>query len=205
MIHIKIDAPVIPAGAGFKHKSTSWQVSKTRDFNGDLLVDVKDDEVNLLEYHVLKKIDPDSVVFSRVKIKFDDGKETEWSRIITLSENQKGFKLSNTLVVTPEVKINFNNLDTPVKGLSLSTNEFNLYAGVGQHKSTTWTIKNILGIKKWERTEDEDNLLSIDIPDDLLSVNEVYVATATHNTDTNSQSNPGSITFITGLINTVSL
>jgi len=199
MINVSIDKPIIPDDAGFEHKSTSWQIATTKDFENDIMVESLNDEENLLEYHVLNKIEEDQVVFARVKIHFDNDTETEWSRPITLSEYQKGFKLSNTIVVTPELFIDDSIVDVRLEELEVRTNEFSLYAGVGKHMATSWTIETATGTKVWERLEDKDNLTSIRIPENTLQDNKFYVIKARHISDTNTSSNPGKITISTGL------
>ena len=200
MINVSIDKPLIPDGAGFKHKSTSWQIATSKDFVNDILVESLDDEDNLLEYHVLNKLEDDQVVFARVKIKFDNDTETEWSRPITLSEHQKGFKLSNTIVITPELFMDDSVLDvSDDKELIVRTSEIGLYAGVGKHMSTSWFLETIYGVKIWERLNDKDNLTKISIPKESLVNNKFYVVKAQHTTDTNTNSNYGKITFSTGI------
>ncbi len=190
MINISIDRPTIPEEADFTHESTSWQVSESKDFTGTLYASSIDDTENLLEFHILKTPEKDQIVFARVKINFSNDTASDWSRPITLSECQKGFKLSNTIVVTPEVLLYDAVLD--ISGnLKIGTTEFRLYAGTGKHLSTTWEISTMFGDIVWSRDDDEDNLLSITIPDNKLEKNKLYVVKAKHKTDTNTYSNYG--------------
>jgi len=201
MINISIDKPTIPDGAGFSHSSTSWQVSLDKSFDeNNLIAESLYDTVNLLEFKVFDKLDEDQVVFARVKIHFDNKTETEWSRTITLSENQKGFKLSNTLVVTPNIFIDDSYYDIKEQFINVRTSPFALFAGVGHHKSTSWYIENVDGSTIWSRENDTDNLTSIKLPMLNLKEDKFYVIKVQHTTDTNTSSNYGRQTISTGKI-----
>lgn len=198
MLHIGIDKPVVPLNAGFTHISTSWQVSKTKDFTGELFSESLEDTTNLLDYYVTKSIEKDEVVFARAKVHFSDDTSGEWSRVITVTGNQKGFKLSNTIVITPELSVDSSLRDIKENGIKVTTSPFKLYAGIGKHKYTTWELTTILGEVIWSRENDDENLLSIVIPRGKIIDNKFYVIKAYHVTDTNTRSNPGRITINAG-------
>lgn len=198
MINVCIDDPAVPAGAGFTHESTSWQISETKDFTGTLFAEALRDPSNLLEYRNLKTVDKDQVLFARAMIHFSNGTDSEWSRTITLSAEQKGFKLSNTIVVTPEIFIDDSLLDVANDDIRVRTDEYTLYAGTGRHKSTTWEVTTLLGEEVWSRKEDEDNLTSMVIPKGRLLNEKMYLLKATFHSDTNTTSNPGKLPFATG-------
>lgn len=200
MINISIDRPLIPDDAGFTHSSTSWQVSRTKDFiSTDLVLESLEDTVQLVDLHTLDKIEKDQIVFARAKIHFSNGTETEWCRPITLSECQKGFKLSSTIVVTPNLFIDGTNQNiNDLEEVLVRTSDFVLYAGVGKHLSTTWIVETLSGEKIWEREDDVDNLTSILLPDDILLKDRCYVIKAKHISDTNTTSNYGKLSISTG-------
>lgn len=198
MLHIGIDKPVVPLNNAFTHISTSWQVSKTKDFTGELFSESLEDTVNLLDYYVTKSLDKDEVVFARAKVHFSDGTSGEWSRIITVTGNQKGFKLSNTIVITPSLYIDSSIRDVKENGIKVTTSPFKLYAGIGKHKYTTWELTTILGDTVWSRENDDENLTSIVIPRGKITDDKYYLIKATHITDTNTKSNPGKITINAG-------
>ena len=201
MINVCIDDPGIPAGAGFTHESTSWQVSETKDFSGALFAEALNDPANLLEYKNLKTVKPDQVLFARAKVHFSNGTEADWTRTITLSSEQKGFKLSNTIIVTPEIFITNSFLDVTVDSIEVKTSDYALYAGTGEHKSTTWEITTLLGEEVWSRKKDEDNLTTYSIPGGKLLNNKTYLLKVSFHSDTNTVSNPGRLPFITGKAN----
>ena len=193
MLHIGIDKPVVPLNAGFTHISTSWQVSKTKDFTENLFSESLEDTTNLLDYYVTKTIEKDEIVFARAKIHFSDGTEGAWSRIITVSGNQKGFKLSSTIVITPTLDVKSSVFDIINNGFEVNGSPFKLYAGIGKHKYTTWELTTILGEVIWSRINDDENLTSIFIPKGKISDDKYYLIKATYITDTNTKSNPGQL------------
>ena len=193
MLHIGIDKPVVPLNAGFTHISTSWQVSKTKDFTGILFSESLEDTTNLLDYYVNRELEKDEVVFARAKVHFSDGSSGVWSRIITVSGNQKGFKLSNTIVVTPTLEVDSSIYDILNNGFEIKGSPFKLYAGIGTHKFTTWEITTILGDVVWSRKNDDENLTSIFIPKGKITDDKFYILKATYITDTNTSSNPGQL------------
>lgn len=197
MLHIGIDKPVVPLEADFTHVSTSWQISRTKEFDGELFSESLEDTVNLLDYYVTKTIEKDEVVFARAKVHFSDGTSGEWSRTITVAGNQKGFKLSNTIIITPTVSIDSSIYDAKESGISVSSTPFKLYAGSGKHKSTTWEVTTILGETIWIRKEDEEHLTSITIPRGKIIDDKFYIIKVTYHSDTNTISNPGKLTFST--------
>lgn len=198
MINISIDKPTIPLSAGFTHSSTSWQISETKDFDGPLFAESIMDTGNLVDYKNLKNVEIDKVLFARAKIHFSNGKESNWSRTITLSSEQKGFKLSNTIVITPQLTIEDSLLDVRDNNIKVFGTEFKLYAGSGKHKSTTWEVTTLLGEYVWGRDEDEDNLTEAIVPKGKLDNDKMYIIKAIYHTDTNSKSNPGRLPFSTG-------
>ena len=200
-IKLRIDAPTIPSGASFTHASTSWQLNDSIDFSvpANLLYESLEDTVNLLNLDVELNVPPEQLVYARVKIHFSDGTTSEWSRIISLSECMKGFKLSDTIVVSPKLYVNGSPTDIPYQELEVTTDPFTLYAGVGVHKSTTWEVTTLTGELLWSRIKDEDNLTSIRLPSHIFRDNAAYVIKATHSTNTNADSLPGRVTVATGL------
>jgi len=198
MININIDKPQIPAGAGFTHLSTSWQISLTRDFNGALLSESIEDEVNLLEYRIANRLETNQIVFARVKIHFSNDTETNWSRIISISEQQKGFKLSNTIVVTPKLRLDQSVYDVTIEDVVVYGDDMVLYAGSGEHKYTDWKIEDTIGKVIWERLKDAENLTSIRLPSDILDDDKFYIVKAAYITDTNTSSNYGRMAMSTG-------
>jgi len=202
MISISIDKPTIPVNAGFKHQSTSWQISKDKEFSEEgLIIESLEDPINLVKYEAFEKTEEDEVVFARVRIHFDNDMSTEWSRAITLSEEQKGFKLSNTLVVTPKIFIDDSIHDVSNGFIEIRTSDFALFAGVGRHTYTSWYLESADGTIIWSRLKDEDNLTSIKLPMTNLKEKKFYTIKVRHGTDTNTESNYGRQTISTGTYN----
>lgn len=197
-MRINIDKPSIPETAGFTHESTSWQVSLTKDFENELFAESLNDTENLYEYRVMQEIEPDTILFARVKINFSNGDDNGWSNIITISSNQKGFTLNNTIVVTPKLNIISSLLDVSIDDIEIESSEYLLFTGIGKHKATTWEVKTIHGKRIWYRENDDVNLTSIVIPKGRLDNNRTYIICAIYHTDTNVKSNRGQLVITTG-------
>jgi len=194
-IKIAIDAPILPAGSGLTHVSTSWEVSKIPDFTDVTykILSLLEDATNLLEYRLSYDLQPSEPLYVRTKYHFSGGVASNWSRIIPLNADQIGIKLSSTVVMTPIPKVNIN-YDTNNNGtMVITTPTMKLYAGSGTHQSTTWQIVDTDGKVIFNRINDVDNLTSISLDAKIIDSNKAYVVKVRHTTNTNTDSNYGKL------------
>lgn len=201
-LKLSIDKLQIPDGSSLVHESTSWEVSKLPDFSNvdTLILQSLQDSNNLYSYSLAYDMRKNEPLYIRTKFHFNNGKSSNWSKIVPLNPEQVGIKLSSTILVTPVVKVNVeytNNLNGEIE---ITTSDMRLYGGVGNHTCTTWEIIDSDGEILFFREKDYDNLTSIKIDGSVLKENKAYFIKAKHHTDTNGNSNYGQtiITTFTG-------
>jgi len=174
---------VDPPNSELTHEATSWQVSTTTQFTTNMLINVVRDEVNLLEYVTDIDIGDNDTVYIRSKYHFDTG-DSNWSRVISLHGKQSNLALSDTIVETPNVSIDIDYSNNVDGELIVSTSPFQLYAGGGMHKSTSWRIHDLDGRVLYERERDIDNLVKLKIPN--IDPERAKVISAQHHSDADS-------------------
>jgi len=195
-IKISIDAPVLPDGANLTHVSTSWQLSRYPDFSlTEYLVYESLEDTEKLTTLFYSNADLSTSLYCRTRYHFDNGLACDWSRTIPVKSDQIGLKLSNTVVITPIAQASVDVKRTS-STVTIETNPFKLYNGVGNHSATTWVIQDSLGNKLLNREKDADNLTKLTIDASMLDADKVYFVKAKHHTDTNSDSNFG--TYLLG-------
>lgn len=197
-IKVSVDKPIPTNGGKFVHISTNWQVSRVPNFTltDQLIAQSLDDKVNLLEYRPDVDIVTNGSVYARVQYNFlntvDNTKSSSnWSKIIPINSTQKGIKMSGTVVATPSVKVNIAYNGVDFSNLILEGSNFLLYTGAGNHKSTTWRIKDINGNVLWSRVDEEVYLTKIEVDSSFLEANKIYIVTVEYNTDVNISSLEG--------------
>ena len=192
-IKVSIDRPLPSDGGNLTHVSTSWQVSRVPDFSLSeyLIAQSLEDDINLLEYRPNIDIVDNVSVYARIKYHFSDGNASNWSKIIPINSNQRGIKMSGTVVVTPKVAVEFKYNGLNFSNLKLSTSDYKLYSGAGDHKSTDWYIVDIDGKVLWSRLGDEKYLTEIIVDSSYLRPNEIYIIKAVHNSTVNTSSIAG--------------
>lgn len=194
---------------GITHVATSYQLSKNpigfnkQEEEGTLYLDLRMSTEFLKEYVIdTSDLEPDEVLYGRTKVHYSDGTSSKWTTPAATTANMDGFSSSGTIVITPEVLIEEGTSDVTLGGFDVFTSEFQMYAGDGEHESTTWRIVDLHGQVVWERKRDVDNLLSIEVPRGYLNNNRAYTLEAVHHSDTNSSSEPGRLHITTGLLST---
>lgn len=199
-IRLTFDPPVIPENSNIRHIETSYQISKFPMFdNSDSLVyENLNDSVNLTRLRTEVEVDEDTVLYVRTRFHFyNDITNTridnqKWSRVIPVSGGQKRFKFSDGLVNTPVVDA-FLDVDAFV----VKTSSFSMFAGSGNHLSTSWLITDSDGKVIFKREEDEDNLIEIKLDKDMIDSDKGYVVQVKHHSDTEQSSNYGRKIFVT--------
>jgi len=197
-IKVSVDKPIPTNGGEFVHISTNWQVSRVPNFTltNQLIAQSLDDKVNLLEYRPDVDIVTNGSVYARVQYNFlnkidNTTSSSNWSKIIPINSNQKGIKMSGTVVATPSVKVNIAYNGVDFSNLVLEGSDFLLYTGAGKHQSTTWRIKDIDGNELWSRVDEEVYLTNIEVDSSFLEADKIYLVTAEYNTDVNISSLEG--------------
>jgi len=196
MFIIEIDK--IETGSDIKHDKTSWQVSLTPGFEDDNIVfQSLEDTDNLTSIRVPLPLSDEDLYYSRTKIHFSDGTESDWSKPNVITRNATGFNFNDTIIVTPRLSVDFDVRNTPLGGFLVKSSEFRLFSGIGSHKFTTWIIEDDRGNQVWSRTNDKHNLTSIRIPNNILMPGRMYTIKAMYITDTNAYSNYGRLRVVT--------
>jgi len=196
MFIIEIDK--IETGSNITHDKTSWQVSLTPGFEDDNIVfESIDDSTNLTSIKVPLPLGDNDLYYSRTKIHFSDGSESNWSRPNVITKNATGFNFNDTIVITPAVSIDFNINAVPLGGFRVKASEFKLFSGIGKHKYTNWLIEDDKGNQVWSKLNDKHNLTSIRIPQNLLLPGRMYTIKVMYVTDTNAYSNYGRLKIVT--------
>lgn len=188
-IRIAVVSPSTPNGSTYVHTGTSWQISKSLDFDtvNNLLVNVTNDTINVTEYRTMLDIKDTDIVYIRTKYHFDD-KESDWSRVVSSKGNQTGIQFSNTIVATPVLSVDKLILSTGEAIITINTTEFKMLAGAGSHKSSSWSLYDTNGNVVFERLHDEDNLTQFIYNTKDLDNNKLYEIRVRHHSSTNADS-----------------
>jgi len=196
MFIIEID-PVQSSGS-ITHTATSWQVSLTPGFEDENIVfeSLKDSE-NLNRIKVPLPLTENDIYYSRTKLHFSDGTETDWNRPNVITRNASGFNFADTIVETPKLSVEFDRHNAPLGGFKVYGSPFKLFMGIGKHKYTTWIIEDDKGQQIWSRIHDKYNLTSVRIPSGILKPGRMYIIKAIYITDTNAYSNTGKLRIVT--------
>jgi len=189
----------------YKHIATSYQISKSMDFDAESLVyNIEKDEENLYSRVFDLDFTNRNYYYGRVTIHLEDKDGNEYLygplKPVMLTNKDEGYSLGNTIIKTPEIYLNGEKLNEVSidSDLIVSTSEFAILKGLGYHKYTNWVLKDLTTDKiVFSSIEDEDNLLSIKIPSNLLKSNRVYNIEVRHITNSYDMSNKGVLTFKT--------
>jgi len=196
MFIIEIDK--VETGGSIQHTKTSWQVSLTPGFeDNNVVFESLEDEENLTSIMVPLSLDDDDLYYSRTKIHFSDGTESDWSKPNVITKYATGFNFNDTVIVTPQLSVDFDIRNAPLGGFKVTSSEFRLFSGIGSHKFTTWIIEDDNGNQVWSRMNDKYNLTSVRIPNNILLPGRMYTIKAMYITDTNAYSNYGRLKIIT--------
>lgn len=187
---IQLDPIEIPDNATYTHKSTSYIVSRNRDFT-DIVVSKNRDEENLTSLTIpATTLGTYTNLYVKVKVWFSDDSSLPWTTV-DLNTNQSNINFSDNVVCTPTVTID--DADTDVCTIKHSV--FKMCHGVGEHKSSSYRIETLSGKIVFEKLLEESNkdMLPIGKSDlqTILEQNKVYMVRVKHHTNTGSSSNWG--------------
>ena len=192
-IKIAVDAPMLPENSGVTHVATSYQIAKDKDFSIESNIvgeELKSSELTTMFFNV--ELEDNEIVFVRCKHHFEkDGVESEsgWSRVVPVNSLQQGIKVSSSIVKTPTVNV-VDNDDL----ITITTSDFLMYTGGGNHLSTDYSIIDTDNEVVYNRENDKDNLTNIYIKDKLES-GKIFIVGARHTNDTNNSSYYGKAIF----------
>lgn len=193
-IKIVVDEPILPESQNIEHTSTSFVIGNKPDLNKDENIIEKKEKVtdNKLVCYFDVDIDYDTIVFVKCKYHFTmDGEEVEsdWSRVVPVNSLQTGIKLSSSIVKTPSVSI-----EEEHGLIYIKTSDFRMFSGPGAHHSTDFKITDTDGFSVFSRENDQDNLTSIYIKDQLED-GKIFAVQARHTNSTNNTSYFGKTLF----------
>lgn len=193
-VRINCYKPFLPQDGTVTHKSTSYRVSKGLDFNNpkNIVLENLNDTKNLYRLEAEIDVPEEQVLYCMVKFTFSfvtpvgiKDIESDWSSIITISDKNNEITLSDSIIETPTVDIKIEEKD-----ITITSNEFKMWNGVGIHKSSSFLIKDTDNSIVESRLDDEDNLTNI-VLDNTLKEGRIYVGGVKHNTEGNGVGNYG--------------
>ena len=181
---------VFPTNSGLTHTATSWQISKSLDFNSqaNILAESLNDTVNLYEYKVSLDIDDNVPLYGRHKMHLSKNGlplEATWSRICPFNSNMKGLKINNFMVKTPELTVSSEDNSIDAVGTS-----FGMFTGAGNHALSNWAIKSTYGEDVFVRNNDKTNLTTIHLQN-IIEANKGYTVECSYGNEFNNTSFPG--------------
>ena len=195
-IKIGVDFPI--TAPDMTHTGTSWQASTDMHMQpNDLIVNINNTNTDLLDYTFTHDMGEYDIVYIRSKYHFSDGSESVWSKIVPIHVDQKGLKISSTLVVTPQVTVNYDYTNNNLGELVIRSSDMRLYDGAGTHSMTSYRILDTGGNEVFVRSNDTSNLTELRLPLTTLKSGKVYSIEARHHTTTNAHSNFGKVMLIT--------
>lgn len=191
--NILVDKPTMLEGST-QVTATSWEIRSTPDTESktNLIHHSYKNATNLFQYRINLDLTDEDVIYVRTKFHFGD-RESRWSNPVSIKGEQKGYKLSNLIVGTPIVSYEFDLKTDKVNQLVLKASDMLLFTGYGNHKSTSWVIKNSDGKVVYERLEDTDNLKELRLSLDTIDLTKAYIVMAKLHTDTNGESRWGKV------------
>lgn len=189
-IKVSIDKPIPSDGGNLTHTATSWQISRVPDFTitSQYIAESLNDTTNLLEYRPGIELADNVSVYARIKYHFSNGSSSNWSKIIPINTSQRGIKMSGTVIVTPRVSVEFKYNGINFSNLKISTSDYKLYSGAGDHVATDWILEDIDGKVLWSRLGDNRNLTEITIDSSFIVANGIYIIKAVHHSSVNTES-----------------
>ena len=179
-----------PKDSGLSHTATSWQISKSLDFDirENIVVESLNDTNNLLEFKANIDIDDYTPLYGRHKMHLSKNGtplDVQWSRICPFNSNMKGLKINNFLVKTPKLIATTTEQNLDVKGSG-----FSMFSGAGNHACTHWALRSSYGEDIFVRKNDRTNLTSLHL-DNVIEPNKAYVVEANYVNEFNNESFKG--------------
>lgn len=179
---------------GVSHKATTMYISRTLDFDNPLIalsaiVDIRERKFSIDLYE-------DETIYVKTKYIYDSPEnengyeESHFSRISSLRGDQEGIYISDTVVLTPSLKMTLDRSNDANGELKLKGNEFGMYTSHGTHKSSSWVLKDLDGGIIYEALEDEEALTELTLPKSITK-DMNFIAELTYHSYPVAKSNPG--------------
>lgn len=193
-VRINCYKPFLPEDGTITHKATSYRLSKGIDFNepSNIVLENLNDKVNKYAWEVQVDVPEEQVLYCIVKFTFSavtpvgtKDIESDWSSIITISNKNNELYLSDSIIETPEVNVTVNEKD-----ITISSGDFKMWNGMGLHTASSFLIKDTDNIDINSRLNDEDNLKSITIENNLEQ-GKIYLTKVKHHSSGNGVGNYG--------------
>lgn len=132
---------------------------------------------------------------------------SSYSRITPLLGDQEDLTISDTMVVTPKLNITMDFDSDDAGRVVANSTDFKIFAGAGNHSSTTWEVFTIDGVLMDSRKKDTSNLTSYPLPDNITNADN-FAVRCFHHSDTGAVSYGGcvintSVSKYTGLFNVI--
>lgn len=191
-IKLCVEEPLLPPSGNVVHIATSYQVATGKDFsvNENVICNNYRDEVNIRSYIAELDVDEKTTLYVRTKYHFQNGNlesQSSWSRIMPVLGKQDGIKLSNAIVTTPVISIDYADDILTIT----NDNDYKMYSGVGEHHASSYAIKDTDNEYVYNKPIDYDNLTEVSIVKPKIDGSKLFLVTSTHISDTNAVSNPG--------------
>ena len=169
---LKIIPPSLPSGLTVI--STSWFVNSKEDFTGTVLLEDLNNVTRLFEYPLSFAIE--GVAYAKVVMTLSNG-NIERSDIIQLSKYNDN-KPESLFVFAPTIIYDV----SPIReNMLIRISAPQMFYYTSAHVSTSWRLVDSSGIAFYERIRDEDNLLSLSIPERVYSSKEAFTIEAIYN------------------------
>lgn len=175
--------------------SVDYKISRNGQFGlNDLVVNIVKDTVNLQGREFDLDYESNDVYYGKIRLNFNSSGSSYYEgRPVAMTKNGDGFSHNNAVIVTPSVSINDSVNNSELGGFTVTTGEFILFSGVGNHKYSSWYIKDTNGNKVWSKENDKYNLTKIRIPNNILTPNRHYSIEVVYFSDGNQRSNTGKL------------
>jgi len=178
-------------------KSVDYQISTDGQFTDkDFIVNIQKDKKYLTGREFDLDFTVQDIYYGRVRLNFNEEGEKEdyyQGRPVIITRSGDGFSHNNAVIVTPSLSIDCDVNNSELGGFNVTASDFILFSGVGDHKCTNWFVRDTNGTVKWQREQDDANLTSIRIPNDVLDGNRHYTIEAVYISTGNQRSNIGKL------------
>ena len=182
-------------------KSVKWQVSTINNFNNNLLID-KDKQDNKFMLEVNYPLTNKDIYYVRYKYYFTDNTEGEWSRVIEVTDETKGYDNSDfhTVIITPKLETSVDVNSVPLDDFIVTSSPYTLFTGVSKHQYTNWIITTLNNEVIYEVKNSKTQLTSFRIPKGKLKPNRTYLIKAQYVAENNIKSYYGKL-----IVNTINI
>lgn len=194
-IKLSVDPVYIDPGSTLKHTGTSYQVSTTPVFTGNLVLDLPNNAASLLSHTFDYNMVPGQPLYVRTRYHFNNGTMSSWSNIISLNNDQTGMKTSDTILSTPVVGATVDYTNNKQGDLLISAADMVVVTGAGTINAISWLVESTDGDILYELPKSPDIQNSLRLPLTVLRGREVAIVSVVTHTDTNAVSNPGRVVF----------